>query len=712
MNLKTFSILTILAITSAYSKDGKNVTASYNGNTGVYETPNARIQDDWSMRFFLNEDKPYRYYGITATPIDFLEANFHMTQVSGVDGFEDSAGYGDYKDKSLSFKILLKKESDFFPAVAIGADDIWGTALYSSKYVVASKNISYFDITAGYGKGRLGGEDLNKYNTGTSNSGSTGNNAVNFLKNTEWDGGKLFGSMVFNATSKLQLIGEYSPIDYKKDKINPFLTGDRYALPKSNFNYGLKYKYSDNSIFSMSYQRGTTLSFGYTYQFSFDRTGMFDHLPDFKWKADRKKKDEYKNLAEKDLSNKLANEVAAEKFKNVKVSVNENKIWAEIENSRYNNDLQAVGRAISTIDEVAPSYYDTIYMTLKNNEVQIKTFKVNRKEFDMFENEQVSNDYMKNALIISNDIDEKYNEFSNNEEVYKSKSFNKERFRFDLAPKVRTMLNHKDKPFAMKATIKAYFSFDLNDNITVNNSYEHPFFHTGKNLTNEPLEDEKLSLRSNITEHFVYNKTQMPYLSITYLDNAFSDSFVKAEAGYLEYAFAGIDLEWYKPFENEKFGIGLQYQNVYKRKIDDFFALTKKYNYDAKFLNIYYFAAPKYDIHLGAKIGQFLAGDKGIKIDISRHYKDFTFGAFATITDSDKVFDNEENKGYIDKGVYLKVPLEVFTYKNVKKRLNYGLSPWTRDVGQYADTLESLYPMNNSENNSQIMKKYINRLKD
>lgn len=711
MKLKILSILPLTASFLFAVKTPENITATYSGNTGVFETPNARIMKDWSMRFFLNEDKPYRYYGLTATPLPFLEANFHMTQVSGVAGFSDSEGYGSYKDKSLSVKILLKEEGDYSPSIAIGADDIWGTSLYTSKYLVFSKNIGYFDLSLGYAKGRLGGEDLAKYTANSSNSGSFDNNSINFLKNTDWGGGKPFGSLVFNASPSFSFMAEYAPIDYSKDKVNPFSVGD-YELPKSKFNYGLKYKYSNNSILNLSYQRGNTISFGYTYQFGFDRTGMFDHLPDPKWKASDEKKNEYIDLDEKELSDKLSKEVSAEKFKYVKTAVNENSIWTEIDNPRYYNELKAAGRAISVIDEVAPKKYDTIYMTIKDKEIKKKTIKVNRSEFDMYENEKVSDSYMKDAILISNDTDGMYEKFAKGKDLYISDSIAAEKFRYKFSPKIGTMLNHKDKPFAMKVSMSANASYEFTDNFEIHGSIEHPFYHSGTELSSSPLEEGKLSLRGDITEHFTYNDTQMSHLSLLYKANTFYDSFFKAELGYLEYSFAGIDLEWYKPMFDERFGVGLQYQNVYKREVDELFGIKDEYKYDAKFLNLYYLVNQKYDLHMGAKIGQFLAGDKGVRLEVARNYKNFTFGAFATYTNSNKVFKNEDNKGYIDKGVYIKVPLEVFTYKNVKDRLRFGLTPWTRDVGVSASTLDSLYPMNSSENNTQIMKKYINNLRE
>ncbi len=686
-------------------------TANYSGNTGIFETPNARIMPDWSMRMFLNMDTPYTYYGLAATPFPFIEANFHMTQVDGIAGFSDSDGYGDYKDKSISFKLLLQKEKEFLPSVVFGGEDIWGTGLYTSKYVALSKEIGYFDFTLGYAKGRLGGQSV--ATVATANSGSTDNTAFTFMKDLSWGGGKPFGSAVFKATPDLSLMAEYSPIDYEKDRINPFLRGPQYDLPESKINYGAKYSLSDNSTISLSFQRGNQISFGYAYQFGFSRNAMFPHLPDPKWKADEKKLKEYENLNEKQLSDKLSNEVAAEKLSNVQTSVNENKIWVEFDNPRYDSDLKAIGRAISTIDEVAPKNYDTLYATLKQKDVPLKTIKVNRQEYDAYENGKVSHDYYKNAVIITNSVEEMEKEFKNDKkDLYKTPEIGSERFNFYVGPEFKTYLNAKDKPFAMKVSAMATMNYDITKGLFVKSKFLHPLYNSIQDIgNNEALEpDSKLSIRSNMIEYYKYDDTQMQRLTADYVFRAPFETMGKVEVGYLDFAFAGTDLEWYKSFYDDKFGLGLEYQYVYKRPRDEMFGIDDDLTFDAKFINAYYLLSEKYDMHMGIKYGQFLAGDKGVKVDFSRHYKGFTVGAYATFTNSEKVFTSSQNQNYIDKGIYIQIPLDVFTYKNVKGRVNYGISPWTRDVGQYAGTSMSLYPMSNSENNIKIMKKNIQKI--
>ena len=701
----------ILALTIFSLPLYSSSSASYNGNSGILETPNARIMPDWSMRMFVNKDKPYTYYGVTGTPLPFLEGNFHMTQVDGIAGFSDSAGYGDYKDKSINLKILLQEEKTFLPSVVFGADDIDGTSLYSSKYIAFGKQIDYFDLTLGYAKGRLGGEDLRKYQVDTTNSGSSDNNAFNFMKDMNWGGGKPFGSVVFNATPKISLMAEYSPINYEYDKINPFLNGNKHDLPDSKINVGTKYKLGDNSTLSLSFQRGNQIAFGYVYQFGFSRDGLYPHEPDIKWKADEKKKKEYENLDEKQLSDKLSKEVSIEKFTKVQTSVNENKIWTEIENTRYNNDLKAVGRTISTIDEVAPEKYDTIYTTIKRKDVPIKTIKVNRQEYDAYENGKLSGDYFKNAVIITNSVEQMEKEFKEEKkDIYKTDNYAANDLNYNIAPVLKTYLNAKDKPFSLKASIGANLSYDISKGLFFRTSFSHPLYNSIKDIDSSYLESNELSIRSNMLDYYKYNSTQMQNFSLDYVFRLPYSSLGKVELGYFDLAFAGADFEWYKSYFDDSFGLGLEYQYVYKRAVDDMIQIYDDLSYDAKFLNIYYLLSPVYDTHLGLKVGEFLGNDRGVKIDIMRHYKDFTVGAFATFTNSDEVFSSEQNRGYIDKGIFISVPLEVFTKDNVKGRVAYGISPWTRDVGQYSSTSYSLYPMNNSENNINVMKRSVQKI--
>ena len=60
----------------------------------------------------------------------------------------------DYKDKGFNAKLRLKKEGTL-PAVAIGFNDLAGTGIYSSEYIVASYGINNLDMHFGIGWGKI-----------------------------------------------------------------------------------------------------------------------------------------------------------------------------------------------------------------------------------------------------------------------------------------------------------------------------------------------------------------------------------------------------------------------------------------------------------------------------------------------------------------------------------------------------------------------------
>ena len=78
-----------------------------------------------------------------ATPMDWLEASIFYTSIKGRpygSGFNQ-----DYKDKGFNAKFRLKDEGRF-PAIAVGFNDLAGTGIYSSEYIVGSYGIDNLDL--------------------------------------------------------------------------------------------------------------------------------------------------------------------------------------------------------------------------------------------------------------------------------------------------------------------------------------------------------------------------------------------------------------------------------------------------------------------------------------------------------------------------------------------------------------------------------------
>ena len=66
--------------------------------------------------------------------------------------------YQDYKDKGFNLKLRIKEEG-VLPAIAVGINDLAGTGLYGSEYVVGSYGINNFDFHFGLGWGAYNGSE-------------------------------------------------------------------------------------------------------------------------------------------------------------------------------------------------------------------------------------------------------------------------------------------------------------------------------------------------------------------------------------------------------------------------------------------------------------------------------------------------------------------------------------------------------------------------
>lgn len=653
------------------------------GKTGLIEMPNARVMDDWRLRPHMYYSDPYIYYGVAIAPLPRMEVNFRMTQLQGIAGFQNSAGYGEYKDKSIDLKFLLTREDDFWPAVAIGFDDIQGTGLYSSKYLVGTKRFDFLEFSAGYALGRMGGENLSKYGQ----AGQT-DRGINFLTDSSMSGGALFGGVEAHMTPDWSIKAEYSPINYSYDTVNPFI-GGKARSPSSHINIGTKYKLTDKFALMANFERGNAVGIGLSYTMPFRDQGLYDHAPDMKWRADESKKAKFENLDDHNLSNAIANEIAAERFSNVQVAVNQNKVWASIENPRYNSNIQALGRTADVIDEVAPQKIDDLYLTLKQSNMEYAVMHVHRHDVkEIKKNDEVN----ASAFEFSDDVEAGYQNFSDGKDLYISDPLSGKKFSWIFKPSLQTYLNDKENPFTYKFSLLGGARYETSPGGFVYSRLRFPIANTTDTITPIVLEPADTATRTDSLKYIQYNGIQLQDMVYDQTLKLPWNIFGRGEVGYFEPAYGGYDVELYRPFDGGRFGIGLEYQYVKKRSVSNLFAFDKT-TFDGKFINLFANIVPELGIKSTARIGEFFAGDRGASVTLMREFKNFTLGAFVTKTDT-SVFKSADNRGYMDKGVFLTIPISTISPEHVKGSLGYSLKPWTRDVGQYANQVNSLVGLN------------------
>ncbi|MCA1799626.1 MAG: YjbH domain-containing protein [Xanthomonadaceae bacterium] len=140
---------------------------SSSGQSGLIHMPDARIDDDGTLRIGGTHMTPYSAVWASVVALPRVELSGRFMRTAGVQGFRDrpggfGAGFGTTKDKSFNLKIRLFDETDRLPAVAVGSHDFVGNAHFAAHYLVATKHFESaafgaVDLTLGIGAERMDG---------------------------------------------------------------------------------------------------------------------------------------------------------------------------------------------------------------------------------------------------------------------------------------------------------------------------------------------------------------------------------------------------------------------------------------------------------------------------------------------------------------------------------------------------------------------------
>jgi hypothetical protein len=208
------------------------------GNVGLIEMPSARMAPDAelsvSAAFFENGQR----YALNFQALPWLETSFRY---SGLEDFDP--GFTVFFDRAFGVKARLWEEGGLMPSLAIGTNDLVGTGVYSSEYVVASKHLGSVDLTLGMGWGRLA--TANTIRNPLTNVSSSFNQRDRVIgQGGNFDFGRYFhgrqvgifgGATWQTPVSGLMLLAEYSSDKYLEE------TRTGVFKPKSQINIGVAY---------------------------------------------------------------------------------------------------------------------------------------------------------------------------------------------------------------------------------------------------------------------------------------------------------------------------------------------------------------------------------------------------------------------------------------------------------------------------------------
>ena len=250
------------------------------------------------------------------------------------------------------------------------------------------------------------------------------------------------------------------------------------------------------------------------------------------------------------------------------------------------------------------------------------------------------------------------------------------RFSWSLFPQLRQELFDPDNPFAVQLTGAAIATLEVLPGLTLNGEAETSLF---DNFSTNRRSDSVLPhVRSDFLEYFARGKTGIGELDAQYRFRLAPTIFAVAKAGYLESMFAGAGGEVLWRPEGQRWALGGDAYQVWQRGFDRLLDL-QKYNTFTGHISLYY-ASPWHELNFILSAGQYLAGDRGLSLQVTRRFSTgVEIGAFFTKTN---ISATQFGEGSFDKGIVIRIPLGWALPVETQGVWGLDIRPVQRDGGQ------------------------------
>lgn len=641
------------------------ITANDWGLTGLLQTPTARMAETGELRIHFSHVYPYTRGTTLFQPLDWLEAGFRYTDISNrLYGPVELSGSQSYKDKSLDFKLRLLKESAMSPAIALGITDIGGTGFFSSEYIVASKRTGDFDWSLGLGWGYLAGSNnignpfapfgasFKTRSTETGSGGTVGTKGM-FHGRAALFGGVQYHTPWDNLLVKL----EYDGNNYQHE---PQDNNRKQAAP---INAGIVYRLSSQMDFTAGLERGNTVMLGLTLRGGLDRIAMSKLLdPDSpRVIASRPESDPDWGITAADLDRQTQWKTKEITLNGAEVRVSFDEAYGTYWNDRIN-------RAIAVLHRDAPANVNRFVLIITERGTPLTERIVLR---DSWVAQQAR--YQATAEHFESIASAEPRPRLPATRLWQS---NQDRFDIGLAPHFQQTIGGPDGFILYQLGIAVPTEFRITDstwisgrfNFRVVDNYEKFKYDAPSNLPR---------VRTFMREYLKSSRYTIPTLQISNLTQVSQNQFINLYAGYLEPMFAGVGGEWlYRPWHSP-LAFGVDVNRVRQRDFKQDFGL-QDYTVNTGHATLYWDTGWK-STHVKLSAGQYLAGDRGITMDISRIFDNgVALGAFATKT---AISSDAFGEGSFDKGIYVSIPFESMMPIKSRTTGNFVWTPLTRDGG-------------------------------
>jgi hypothetical protein len=670
-----------LLATGAAAEEEAAPQASLHGYSGLWDMPDGRVLPDWNMRLGVSDNGPYRSYHGAVGLFDRIEAHGRFTEIDTVEPFPGE-GYGDFKDRSAGFKTVVAPEGEITPQIAVGATDLTGTAVFGSRYAAASKRFGCWDLTLGLGQGAMAGRDVSGVRAGGEAALDAGRD---FLTSSPWRRTRPFAGASWRITPRLSLAAEYSSFDY--ENLYGFTGEQDWPI-----NLGVKYALFDHLRINAALMRGRDPALGVDIAFPLEPEALMTWRSEPEYRAAEKERWRAYEADDAELAEMLAQALRDDGFTSVAAAVAGGALRVEARNTRHLSDARAYGRMGAVITDLAPERIGVLYLVIKSGDGTSRSLKCSRT---------MLRDYMRSRIdaetfMAFSDLDlrgeEHRREFAALSEEPAEFEAEDPALVYEISPLLKTFLDNRGGFFKHKAGIRQTASYRTWRDALATIEVETVLYNEYGEVVFRELEPEPV--RTDMTRYESGAGSRITTMALEQTVALPLGVVGRVGWGSLETAYTGVGGELFRLFKDGRFGAGVQARVLRKRDPNANIGLAPDSEriITTGYLNLYALLIPEQGVAGGLKIGRFLAGDHGVRIDLSRTFRHFTLGAWYTVTDTGHL-ESSKNVGHRDKGVYVRVPFSIFRSDDSPGHFRYSLSSFTRDAGGSVRTPNPLYPM-------------------
>lgn len=673
------------------------------GETGLLQTPTARMGEAGDFRTSISHVSPYTRLNVMFQPLDWMEAGFRYTSISNRAYAASTTGQSN-KDKSIDVKLRLLRESAYVPQVALGFRDLGGTGLFSAEYLVANKRYGDLDFSLGIGWGYLGNSGnirnpllalSNRFRTRTVSSATGGEaNFKAFFRGPA----SLFGGVEWRTPwDPLTVKLEYEGNNYKNEP------QQNNQVQRSPFNIGLEYRYSPGVAFTAGLERGNKVMVGLT--LSTNMASMRASKPAdpppprFTPEAPANPPGWAATAAEIQARTEWTVQRIAPQGDSAHV-------WITESHTVYRE--ARVQQVIAVMHRDAPASIKHFVLHYNERGLALHTQVVDRSEWvtahyqaqtpaELRATDQ--RDYApprgrtEDGLYVPaspqrTPTDTTATASSGETPAMAPWERRTERLTFGLTPSFSQILGGPDAFLLYQLGVSATAEYRFTPSTWVNAALNWRLLDNFDKFT-YTAPSNLPRVRTYQREYATTKRLTMPVFQLTHVGRLNEDQYYSVYGGALESMFAGVGAEWlYRPWRS-KFAFGIDINHVRQRDFAQDLGL-RDYKVNTGHATLYWDTGWN-GVQARISAGQYLAGDRGVTLDISRRFDNgVTIGAWATKTN---VSAAQFGEGSFDKGIYVSIPFDALLPRSSKFTANFAWAPLVRDGGAKLGRINPLFEM-------------------